>query len=205
MQESINKGIKQYISTCAPNTIFSLNDFKNYSNYNNIKIILYRLEKQKIIKRLMDGLYYKPKIAKLVNVEVPLNPNSIAFKIAEKFNWKIVPEPNVALNALDLSNQIPMKYIFLSTGPYRKYTFDNTNIYFKHASEKNFLDFTMKERLVIQAIKGLTKKNINTATINKLRNFLTSEEKKDFIKKINGTTKWIYEVLLEVCNEDFSI
>ncbi len=204
MNTSANKKIKQYIEKLKPNQIFLTNDLIDVTNYNNIKIILYRLEKQKIIKRLMDGLYYKPDFSPLLNADIPLDIEDVVKKIAEKFNWKIVPEHNKVLNMLNLSTQVPAKYIYLSTGPYRKYNIYGFDIYFKHASEKNFVNYTYKELLVIQAIKGLGNKKYSSYSKEILQKFLTNRETKDLISKSKYQTKWVYQKLEEVYCEKFS-
>lgn len=204
MQTSANKEIKQFIEKLEPNQIFLANDLLNITNYNNIKIILHRLEKEKLIKRLIDGLYYKPDFSPLLNAEIPLDIEEIVKKLAEKFNWKIVPEHNKVLNMLSLSTQVPAKYIYLSTGPYRKYNIYGFDIYFKHASEKNFSNYTYKEMLVIQAIKGLGNKKYSPTSKEKLQNFLNNEEIKDIFAKSKYQTKWVYQKLEEVYCEQFS-
>lgn len=204
MNVSASKKIKQYIEKLKPNQIFLTNDLIDVTNYNNIKIILYRLEKQKIIKRLMDGLYYKPDFSSLLNADIPLDIEDVVKKIAEKFNWKIVPEHNKVLNMLNLSTQVPAKYIYLSTGPYRKYNIYGFDIYFKHASEKNFVNYSYKELLVIQAIKGLGNKKYSSYSKEILQKFLTTKETKDLISKSKYQTKWVYQKLEEVYCEKFS-
>lgn len=204
MNTSASKKIKQYIEKLKPNQIFLTNDLIDVTNYNNIKIILYRLEKQKIIKRLMDGLYYKPDFSPLLNADIPLDIEDVVKKIAEKFNWKIVPEHNKVLNMLNLSTQVPAKYIYLSTGPYRKYNIYGFDIYFKHANEKNFVNYTYKELLVIQAIKGLGNKKYSSYSKEILQKFLTNKETKDLISKSKYQTKWVYQKLEEVYCEKFS-
>ena len=204
MNVSASKKIKQYIEKLKPNQIFLTNDLIDVTNYNNIKIILYRLEKQKIIKRLIDGLYYKPDFSSLLNADIPLDIEDVVKKIAEKFNWKIVPEHNKVLNMLNLSTQVPAKYIYLSTGPYRKYNIYGFDIYFKHASEKNFVNYSYKELLVIQAIKGLGNKKYSSYSKEILQKFLTTKETKDLISKSKYQTKWVYQKLEEVYCEKFS-
>ena len=204
MNVSASKKIKQYIEKLKPNQIFLTNDLIDVTNYNNIKIILYRLEKQKIIKRLMDGLYYKPDFSSLLNADIPLDIEDVVKKIAEKFNWKIVPEHNKVLNMLNLSTQVPAKYIYLSTGPYRKYNIYGFDIYFKHASEKNFVNYSYKELLVIQAIKGLGNKKYSSYSKEILQKFLTNKETKVLISKSKYQTKWVYQKLEEVYCEKFS-
>lgn len=46
--------------------IFSINDFYNLGTKNTIKSVLYRLNEENQIIRLMDGLYTKPKYSDIL-------------------------------------------------------------------------------------------------------------------------------------------
>ena len=71
-------------------------------------------------------------------------------------------------------------------------------------SEKNFVNYSYKELLVIQAIKGLGNKKYSSYSKEILQKFLTTKETKDLISKSKYQTKWVYQKLEEVYCEKFS-
>ena len=71
--------------------IFSINDFYDLGTKNTIKSILYRLNEENEIARLLDGLYTKPKYSKILNEYSYPDASAVAEKIADKFSWTIAP------------------------------------------------------------------------------------------------------------------
>ncbi len=112
--------------------IFSINDFYELGTKNTIKSVLYRLNKEGKVVRLLDGLYTKPKYSKTLKEYSYSSTNAVAKKIADKFSWTIVPAEDMALNYVGISTQVPNEYIYISDGAYREYLYRNKKIIFKH-------------------------------------------------------------------------
>jgi|GEM_PF-1779275 len=91
--------------------IFSINDFYELGTKNTIKSVLYRLNKEGKVVRLLDGLYTKPKYSKTLKEYSYPSTNAVAKKIADKFSWTIVPAEDMALNYVGVSTQVPNEYI----------------------------------------------------------------------------------------------
>ena len=64
------------------------------------------------------------------------------------------------INSLGISTQIPSKYIYISSGPNRKYEYEENILFFKHATLKETNSFSYITNIVIQAFKELGKDNI---------------------------------------------
>ena len=103
--------------------IFSINDFYNLGTKNTIKSVLYRLNEEKQIIRLIDGLYIKPKYSEILKEYSYPGVSEVAEKLADKFSWTIAPTGDTALNYTGLSTHIPNEYIYISDGAYREYLY----------------------------------------------------------------------------------
>ena len=177
--------------------VFSINDFYNLGTKNTIKSILYRLNKENQITRLIEGLYIKPKYSKILKEYSYPDASEIAEKLANKFSWTITPAGDTALNYIGLSTQIPNEYIYISDGPYRKYLYRDKKIIFKHTTNRNITSYSKELSILIQAIKALGKDNIGKEDIKKLAIF--SKKIKENLKE--DTLKlpfWIQEVLQKI-------
>lgn len=177
--------------------VFSINDFYNLGTKNTIKSILYRLNKENQITRLIEGLYIKPKYSKILKEYSYPDASEIAEKLANKFSWTITPSGDTALNYMGLSTQIPNEYIYISDGPYREYLYRDKKIIFKHTTNRNITSYSKELSILIQAIKALGKDNIGKEDIKKLAIF--SKKIKENLKK--DTLKlpfWIQEVLQKI-------
>lgn len=177
--------------------IFSIHDFYNLGTKNTIKSILYRLNEENKITRLIDGLYIKPKYSEILNEYSYPDPSEVAEKLAEKFSWTIAPTKDTALNYTGLSTQVPNEYIYISDGVYREYLYRDKKIIFKHTTNRNITSYSKELSILIQAIKALGKDNISEEDIKKLAIFakaIKEDLKQDTLK----LPFWIQEVLEKI-------
>ena len=177
--------------------VFSINDFYNLGTKNTIKSILYRLNKENQITRLIEGLYIKPKYSKILKEYSYPDANEIAEKLANKFSWTISPAGDTALNYIGLSTQIPNEYIYISDGPYREYLYRDKKIIFKHTTNRNITSYSKELSILIQAIKALGKDNISKKDIKKLAIF-AKKIKENFKEDTLKLPFWIQEVLQKI-------
>lgn len=180
-----------------PGEIYSINDFYYLATKNTVKSVLYRLEKEGKISRLIDGLYTKPKYSEILKEYSYPSVDSLAEKIADKYDWKISPTGDLALNYTGISTQIPNEYIYISDGPYRSYEYRNKKISFKHTSNRNITSYSDELSILIQAIKALGKDNISKSDLEKLADFSKNIEE-DLVKDTLKLPFWIQEVFREI-------
>ena len=193
---SITKQIENIMSE-NQGKIFSINDFYNIGTKNTIKSVLYRLNEENKIKRLMDRLYIKPKYSNILKEYSYPDASEVAQKLADKFSWTIAPAGDTALNYTGLSTQVPNEYIYISDGAYREYLYRNKKIIFKHTTNRNITSYSKELAILIQAVKALGKDNISEEHIKKLEVFAKNIEedlKEDTLK----LPFWIQEVLAKI-------
>ncbi len=186
--------------------IYSINDFYELGTKNTVKSILYRMNEEKKITRLIDGLYVMPEYSEILQEASYPDTTEIIDKIAEKFAWKISPTGDLALNYTGLSTQVPNEYIYISNGPYREYVIKGKKIIFKHTTNRN-VDFYSKQfSILIQAIKAIGEKKLTNNEISKLAMY--SKNISDEIKKYSYNLPfWIKKVLdkIEELNDEKDI
>ena len=179
-------------------SVFTINDIIDLGSYDNLRKILERMTKSGILRRLIRGVYEIPKYNKTFNMIAPPSIDEIAKALARNFNWDIYPSGNYALNILGISTQIPSKYIYISSGPNRKYEYDGNMIIFKHATLKETNSFSYITNIVIQAFKELGKDNITDEIIKLIRQKYSSDEINLICEEAKKTTIWIYQNILRL-------
>lgn len=177
--------------------IFSINDFYELGTKNTIKSVLYRLNKEGKVVRLLDGLYTKPKYSKILKEYSYPDINVVAKKIADKFSWTIVPAEDMALNYVGISTQVPNEHIYISDGDYREYLYRNKKIIFKHTTNRNITSYLRELSILIQAIKAFGKDKIGEKDIKRLA-FYAERIKEDLKKDTLKLPFWIQEVLEKI-------
>ena len=190
--------IKNRILSNKVGAVFVASDFTDITDKTIANIILTRLESEGVIRRVVRGVYDKPEYNKFLKEYVAPIPDNIAHAIARNFGWTIVPCGDTALNVLGLSTQVPAKWVYVSDGTYKEYSFGNTVIQFKRTTNKEVSNLSYKTALTIQALKALGKDKIDDAVIANLQKLLTDKEKKAMLNEAKSATSWIYEYIKQI-------
>lgn len=191
--------IKDRINKSEIGTVFVATDFVDISDKTSINTYLTRLDEEKLLQRIMRGVYYKPEYNDFLGEYVAPEPDAVAHALARNFGWTIVPCGDTALNLLGLSTQIPAAWVYVSDGTYKEYTYEQTTIKFKRTTNKEISKLSYKTALVVQALKALGKESVDDAVLTKLGNNLTDSEKQALLTESKAATSWIYEYIKLIC------
>ncbi len=191
--------IKKEIQNAKIGTVFVPIDFALITDKKTASVSLSRLEKEKIVLKIMRGIYYKAEYNDFLDEYVAPQADAVAHALSRNYGWTIVPCGDTALNLLGLSTQIPAAWVYVSDGPYKEYTYNQTTIKFKRTTNKEISKLSYKTALVVQALKALGNDSINDSVIAKLKNTLTEEEKKTMLIEAKAVTSWIFEYIKMIC------
>lgn len=191
--------IKNRIALYEDGDIFFTTDFKDIATLATIRKCLGRQVEAGSIRRVMDGIYEKPKYSKVLGEYIPTDPEKVANALAKKYHWTISPCGDVALNKLGLSTQVPVVWSYVSDGPYREFTWDNIILSFKHKTNREISLMSHVSIMVIEAIKTLGKDNCDENAIAILRSRLSREEKVVLLKDATDAASWIFDIVRKVC------
>lgn len=180
---------------------FTKTDFVTEFGEANIHKSLSTLEKSGRIRRVIRGVYDYPRYSDLLKQELSPDIDQIAQALARKFNCRIFPSGDTALNLLGLSTQVPAKWVYLSNGPNREYTIGKHKLLFKESALKD-LGFSERESgLIVQAIKALGKDHIDKEVITVLRKRLDGKKCARILKDTRTVTGWVYKIIKEICKD----
>ena len=193
-----NQLISERIKRFQEGDVFITSDFSDVATVSAINMSLSRLLAEKKIRRIIRGIYEKPKYNRMLKEYVTPDIEKVASAIARNYNWSIAPSGETALNLLKISTQIPAIWSYVSDGPYKEYEYDGIKIKFKHAAQKETSGLSYMTALIIQGIKAIGKENISKKEINKIKSILLEKDKKSIVMEAHGTTAWIYEVIKKV-------
>lgn len=196
--KSYSKEIRDIINSAEEGTIFVNSDFAEIADSDTIRKILSRFTQVGILRRIINGIFEKPRYSKLLGEYVAADPNAVAYAIARNYHWSIAPCGNTALNLLGLSNQVAATWSYISDGPYKTYEWNSTKLEFKHRTNKEITGLSSITCLVIQALKTLGQANISSDIISTLSEKLSFEEKKICLKEATQSTDWVYDVIRKI-------
>ena len=195
----IYEEIKNRIDDYKDGDVFFTSDFNDIASLVTIRKCLGRQVDEGVIRRLMDGVYEKPKYSRILKTFVPADPEKVAYAIARKYHWTIAPCGDVALNKLGLSTQVPVVWTYVSDGPYRNFSWDNIKISFKHKANREISLMSEISIIVVEALKTLGKDCVGQKVILILKEKLNSNDKETILNETTEVASWIYENIKRIC------
>ncbi len=199
MAEGYMQEIRERVLTAEDGTLFIASDFADIAGTGTVRSALYRLVQNGNLRRILNGIFEKPKFSKLLNEYVATDPDAVAKALARSYHWTIAPCGNTALNLLGLSTQVTAVWSYISDGPYKTYRWDNTKLEFKHRTNKEITGLSYMTVLVIQALKILGKENVTSKTIRVLRSRLSEDDKAAMLIEAAESTDWVYDTIRQIC------
>src|SRR5262249_23473548 len=136
MRQTIVNSVKNRIFGHGRGWVFSAYNFSDLGSDTGVRTALSRLQEEKVIRRVAQGIYDYPKTHEVLGL---LSPpiDEIARVYGEKNGAKIQASGAYAANALGLSDQVPGKVIFLTDGPTGKVKIKNLVVTFRKTTVRN--------------------------------------------------------------------
>ncbi len=201
MSQSIEKKIISRIYGRGRGWSFTKTDFVSEFGEANIHQVLSSLTKDGRIRRVFRGVYDYPRHSDLLDRPLSPNPDQVAHALARKFNWRIQPSGDAALNLLGLSTQVPGRWVYLSDGPGREYKIGEQSLVFRKSALKD-VGFKYRESgLVVQALKALGREHVDRKVAEGIRQHLEPKACDRILKDTRSVTGWIYEAIKRICKE----
>ena len=202
MDNGYMQEIRARILAAEDGAVFVAPDFADIADTATIRQGLKRLYQAGIIRRIIRGVYEKPKYSKLLDEYVAADPDAVAKALARSYHWTIAPCGNTALNLLGLSTQVTAVWSYISDGPYKTYEWNSTKLEFKHRTNKEITGLSYMTSLVIQALKTLGRTNVTPEIIQTLSEKLSEDEKQACLKEATESTDWVYDTIRKMCGGD---
>lgn len=202
MANGYSRQIRERIHCAAEGTIFINSDFSDIADAETIRRNLNRFTQMGILRRILKGVFEKPKYSPLLEEYVAADPNAVATALARNYHWTIAPCGNTALNRLGLSTQVTAVWSYISDGPYKSYEWNTTKLEFKHRTNREITGLSYMTTLVIQALKTLGKSNVTPDVVQTLSQKLSAEEKQACLTEAAESTDWVFDTIKQICEGD---
>ncbi len=177
--------------------MFFADEYAHYSNPKRVQKAMEQLVEKGLVIRVARGIYCYPKKDKVWNTGfLPPSYDDIANAIAKKEHSKIVPTGIHALNRLGLSEQIPMRLVYLTSGRSRTLQLtDGQTLQFVHTSLKNLAFHNRTAMLVTFALKEIGKDNLTEEQKEHILQLLKQEDPESLKRDLSLMPDWIQMII----------
>lgn len=200
MSKSVQNRIKGKLNNMPTGSIVFISDFSDIGTDTAVRQALQRLSKDEFVIRLSQGIYYYPKIDKLLGLIKP-SADQIAEAIRNRDQARIIPTGSYAQYRLGLTTQIPMNVVYLTDGSPRKVQVGNQKITFKKTSPKNLSVEHSLTSLIIQALRELGEGNIEPEQLNQIKEIIKKSNESNKVREnIRNAPAWIQKLIINIIN-----
>ena len=195
--QSIDSKILSRIYGRGKGSVVTPGAFLDLGSRQAIDLVLHRLAKKGTLRRLARGLYDYPRTDPDLGL---LSPTTDAIVKALKGRDKILLQPSggYAANLLGLSDQVPMKIVFLTDGPARRVQLGKQVIMLKHTTPRAMATAGRVSGLIIQALRHIGQRYVDDAIVARLQKRLSDGDRKQLLQDIRYAPAWIAAILRRV-------
>lgn len=189
--------VKEVISRHNSGWVFTHVDFNDLGNMATIERVLSRLVVSGKIKRIRRGIYYIPENSRWG--EVPPAQSNIIKALSRAMNTDFIPDGANALYQLGLTQQVPMKQVYLTDKQISTISIGKTQIEFKKVSSKKLSGAKSGVSVYLSALEYLGKEE---ALQESMKLKVANTIDKSMVDKLEEASKsravWIREVVKDI-------
>lgn len=184
------------------NWVFTPKDFLDLGSRVAIDRALSRLVQSGKLRRIGRGLYDFPRQSAILKGSAPANIDATVRAISRRDQIRVMPDGIVFANKLGLTNAVPAKSAYISSGRTKTIKVGNRHVYLKHVSQKVIAWADRPGGQFVAAILWLDKAIASAPdTINLLRDRLTDDVKQDLMRDLDLLPGWMVSIAKKVCND----
>lgn len=170
---------------CSPS------DFLDLGSRRSVDLALHRLTKAGTIRRLTRGLYYFPQTHRLLG-EIAPSVEAVVKALANRDQVKLQPFGAYAANLLGLSEQVPAKVVFLTSGHAKKVKLGKLVIELRPASSRRMATAGRTSGLVFSALRHLGKSHLTPQRLSHLRQTLSVDDRQRLLADLAHAPAWMH-------------
>jgi len=199
--QSIDSKILSRIYGRGKGCVVTPGDFLDIGSRQAVDLALHRLAKKGTLRRLARGLYDYPRTDPDLGLLSPTT-DAIVKSLKGRDNILLQPSGGYAANLLGLSDQVPMKIVFLTDGPSRRVQIGKQVIMLKHTTPRAMATAGRVSGLAIQALRHIGQRYVDDTIVARLQKRLSDNDRKTLLQDIRYAPAWIASILRRVAGPE---
>jgi hypothetical protein len=182
--------------------VFTPKDFLGLGRRAAIDRALSRLVIRGKLRRIGRGLYDFPRQSKILKGAAPASLDATVQAIRRRDRIRLMPNGIAFANALGLTNAVPARLSYISSGRTKIVLVDNRKVYLKHVSQKVIAWADRPGGQFVAAVLWLDKAIASAPdTVALMRVKLADDVKQDLLQDLDLLPGWMASIARKVCND----
>ncbi len=195
----VNKAIEE----ASPKSLLMVSDYPQYDSSYVSKLLSSAVSKGRLV-RLANGIYAKP-LQTQYGMALP-SMIQVAQAIADRDHVQILPVGETAENMFGLSEQVPMKVVFLTSGSGRPIHIGDRTLVFRRGVPRNFVYKDKHLAALCQALRSIGVKNLTEEqkriVYDVMRHYKgDADARADIMQMPQGIKKCLLQILNDIEDE----
>jgi hypothetical protein len=195
--QSVDYKVLSRITSAPPGTVFSPRQFLDLGSRDAVDQALSRHCRAGRLRKVARGLYDVPRDHPRFG-QLSASGDAIANALKGRDAIRLQPSGAYAANILGLSDQVPVRLVFLTDGPTRRVTVGRQQILLKRTTPLNMATAGRASGLIIQALRWLGRRHVDKTVIARLRRNLKPEDKAQLLDDAHLAPAWIAAIFREL-------
>ena len=198
--QSIDNKLISMVYSRGSGFVFTPKLFSSLGDPRVVGTVLTRLSRKGTIRRLARGLYDYPRKHDELGLLAP-SIDDVAHALKGRDAVRLQPSGAYAANLLGLSDQVPMRVVFLTDGPSKNVKLGQQEIILKRTTPRNMATAGRTSGLVIQALRHLGQRHTDDTVLHALKSRLSDGDKKQLIKDLQYAPAWIADIIRNIAKK----
>jgi hypothetical protein len=202
MTSLVDKIIRRVRGYGRGSRVFTPKDFLDLGSRAAVDQALSRFVKMGQLRRIKRGLYDFPRWSGILNRLAPPNIEAAVEAVVRRDGIQVMPDGIVAANNLGLTNAVPAKASYLTSGSTRTLKIGDRTVRFQHASPWLMAWVGHPSAPVVQALHWLGKDIASSVTVvEALKSKICDDMKQDLIKAIDLLPIWMATIVRKIAQD----
>jgi hypothetical protein len=194
---SVDQRILALVKRRGDGAVFVPTDFLALGSRRAVDVALHRLVKRGAIRRIARGIYDLPRRHRVLGEMAP-SVDAVARALAGRDEIRLQPSGAYAANLLGLTEQVPMRVVFLTDGASRRVRIGATTIELRRTTPRNMATAGRVSGMVIQALRAIGERHITPERLARLRRAIPAAERARLLKDLRFAPAWMHPHLRAV-------
>ena len=177
--------------------VFSSADFRDLGSPTAVRLALMRHARKGAIRKVSRGLYDLPRRLPRLG-SLPPSSDQVVQAVQGRDRSRVQPSGAHAANLLGLSEQVPVRAVFLTDGRSRAVQLGKQQIVFRHATSRQMASAGRISGTVIQALRWLGRRHMDANIVAILRRRLSDRDKKQLMRDLRFAPAWAADIMRQV-------
>ena len=197
---SIDSKVLDRIRQKTTGAVFTPADFADLGSRVAIDHALSRGARAGRLQKLARGVYDSPRRHPRLGLLAP-SMDDIARALAGRDASRLQPSGAHAANVLGLSDQVPVRAVYLTDGRSRTVQIGKRTVVLKKTTPRNMATAGRISGTVIQALRWLGQRHVDDRLIARLRKRLRENDRKQLLAYTRFAPAWIAGVMRRLADE----